>query len=80
MREFLTRAIHSGKTLASAASNGQPGNPTLFSGDWREELLKLSGDTGGRKIMKRHPDEIFWFEIPESERRDWDVPLLTNND
>ena len=28
--------------------------------------------------MKRHPDEIFWFEIPESERRDWDVPLLTD--
>lgn len=78
VREFLTRAIHSGKTLASAASNDQPGNPTLFSGAWREELLKLSGDTGGRKIMKRHPDEIFWFEIPQQEHRDWDVPVLTN--
>ncbi len=78
VREFLTQAIQSGKSLASVASEGQPGNPTLFSGAWREQLLRLSGDTGGRKIMKQHPDDIFWFDIPRRERRDWDVPILTN--
>ncbi len=78
VREFLTQAIQSGKSLASVASEGQPGNPTLFSGAWREQLLRLSGDTGGRKIMKQHPDDIFWFGIPQRERRDWDVPVLTN--
>lgn len=78
VREFLHQAIRSGKTLASVASDGQPGNPTLFSGTWREQLLQLSGDTGGRKIMKQHPNDVFWFEIPPRERRDWDVPILTN--
>lgn len=76
VRDFLMRAIHNGKPFASVASEGQPGNPTLFSSVWREQLLQLSGDTGGRKIMKQHPEDIFWFDIPQRERRDWDVPHL----
>ena len=36
--------------------------------------MKLSGDVGGRSIMKHHPDAVFWFEISEAERCDFDVP------
>ena len=58
--------------MASVMSQGEPGNPTLFHQKFRAELLGLTGDTGGRKIMKRCPEQVFWFEIPESERRDID--------
>lgn len=70
---FLDAAIHSKKSMASVMSAGQPGNPTLFHRSWQQELLQLTGDVGGRSIMKRHPEQVFWFEIPEEERWDMDV-------
>lgn len=70
---FLEAAIHSGTSMASVKSSGKPGNPTLFHRSWRKELLQLTGDVGGRSIMKRYPEQVFWFEIPEEERWDMDV-------
>ena len=70
---FLETAIHSGTSMASVISAGKPGNPTLFHRSRQQELLQLAGDVGGRSIMKRHPEQVFWFEIPEEERWDMDV-------
>lgn len=72
VRKFLGAAIQSGQPMASAMSQGEPGNPTLFHRSVRDALLSLTGDTGGRKIMKRRPEQVFWFEIPASERHDID--------
>jgi molybdenum cofactor cytidylyltransferase len=33
---------------------GLPGQPVYFPGKYREELLHLTGDTGGRQIIHRH--------------------------
>lgn len=78
---FLNAAIHSGVSMASVTSSGKPGNPTLFHHTWRNELLQLTGDIGGRTIMKRHPEQVFWFEIPEKERWDMDVlPEIKQSD
>lgn len=77
---FLRAAIHSEKTMASVASLGNPGNPTVFHCSWRDELLKLTGDVGGRRIMKCNPDQVFWFEIPAVERCDIDeLPFSGEN-
>ena len=70
---FLEAAIHSGTSMASVISAGKPGNPTLFHRSCQQVLLQLTGDVGGRSIMKRHPEQVFWFEIPEEERWDMDV-------
>lgn len=71
---FLDAAIHSGASMASVISSGKPGNPTLFHRMWRNDLAQLTGDIGGRTIMKRYPEQVFWFEIPEKER--WDMDEL----
>jgi molybdenum cofactor cytidylyltransferase len=34
------------------------GNPVLFDNYWRDELLELSGDVGGRVLIKAHPERI----------------------
>ncbi|HBY57174.1 MAG TPA: hypothetical protein DEG96_04860 [Candidatus Atribacteria bacterium] len=34
------------------------GNPVLFDGYWKDELMKLSGDVGGKVLIKAHPERI----------------------
>ncbi|PKP55239.1 hypothetical protein CVT91_16195 [Candidatus Atribacteria bacterium HGW-Atribacteria-1] len=34
------------------------GNPVLFDGYWKEELMSLTGDIGGRVLIKAHPENI----------------------
>jgi molybdenum cofactor cytidylyltransferase len=40
------------------------GNPVFFDGYWKDELMKLSGDIGGRVLIKAHPERIKRFKIP----------------
>jgi molybdenum cofactor cytidylyltransferase len=44
---------------------GQRGNPVLFSLDLAPELLQVSGDEGGRSVLKRHPQEIATLTVDE---------------
>ncbi len=39
------------------------GNPVCFDGYWKDELIKLSGDMGGRVLIKAHPERIKRFKI-----------------
>lgn len=39
------------------------GNPVFFDGYWKDELMKLSGDVGGRVLIKAHPERIKRFKI-----------------
>ena len=48
----------SGKSIGCMAYGEQTGNPVLFSAVYREELLGLRGDTGGKAIVRRHPNEV----------------------
>jgi len=43
--------------------NGVNGNPVIFAGAWKTELLKLTGDIGGRAIIKAHPDEVYFVKL-----------------
>jgi molybdenum cofactor cytidylyltransferase len=41
------------------------GNPVLFDNYWRDELLELSGDVGGRVLIKAHPERIKRVKISD---------------
>jgi molybdenum cofactor cytidylyltransferase len=41
------------------------GNPVLFDNYWRDELLELSGDVGGRVLIKANPERIKRVKIPD---------------
>ena len=36
--------------------NGNHKNPVIFPASFRDELLSLTGDTGGRKVITAHPE------------------------
>jgi molybdenum cofactor cytidylyltransferase len=58
---------------------GEPGNPALFSGDFRKELLSLAEGEQGRDIIRRHPESLIRVEIPAAQFPDYS-PLADIDD
>lgn len=48
----------SDKGLACVTSGEIDGNPVIFAPEYREELLGLTGDVGGKKILLAHPEDV----------------------
>lgn len=57
----------SGKRIVAPLYEGQRGNPVLFDASLFPELLLVTGDEGGRGVLKRHLDEVANVEIENSE-------------
>lgn len=55
IRRFLEQAQKS--IYACAAWEGTLGNPVSFPRSAVEELMRLEGDCGGKKVLRRHLDE-----------------------
>ena len=53
------------KGIACLAYKDRLGNPTIFSAYYRQELLKLEGDVGGRQIRDRHPDDLLCIQVTD---------------
>jgi molybdenum cofactor cytidylyltransferase len=60
-------------TAAAQTESGiRVGNPVGFAPEFREELLALTGDTGGRRVAKAHPEAVSYYFVPERELEDMD--------
>ncbi|MDY4971732.1 MAG: nucleotidyltransferase family protein [Lachnospiraceae bacterium] len=57
----------SGKGIGSMCWQDQPGNPVIFHGKYLPELLLLEGDTGGRKVAKKHTEDCFFCQAGRKE-------------
>jgi len=53
----------------------QRGNPVIFDSVYFPELLKLTGDEGGKQIINRHMNELFLHLVDEKELKDIDQPV-----
>lgn len=63
MENLIERFIKSNKGMACVEHKGSLGNPTIFSGKYKHELLSLNGDVGGKTIMKKHLDDLEKVQI-----------------
>ena len=55
----------------------KPCSPTLFSHDFRKELLALSGDTGGSAVRDAHPKACIGYE-PGYPKHFLDVDIVAD--
>lgn len=53
----------SGKGMACLSCNGQDGNPAVFSKAYESRLRQLTGDVGGRSVMRRFPEDVYRYEV-----------------
>ncbi len=64
----------SGRGMAAVKRGGMIGNPCIFSQKYYPELKALTGDTGGKKIIKKHPEDVAFCETENAiELQDVDV-------
>ena len=46
---------------------GRRGSPVIFPKDYREELLGLMGDNGGRIVLKNHTNKVKYFKLADGK-------------
>jgi molybdenum cofactor cytidylyltransferase len=54
----VASAIAAGDIVAAPVYRGERGHPVGFSARVRDELLRLSGDSGAKAVLERHRDAI----------------------
>ena len=79
LNKMLDAFNNSNYSLASMIYQGQAGNPTIFNAAYIEELMKLEGDQGGRKIINQYQDKCLFYQI-ENELELLDIDKLEDLD
>lgn len=62
---LVTETLQARKGIGSLCYQETPGNPVLFHQIYRKDLMALEGDTGGRKIVKKHPEDCYFCPIAQ---------------
>ena len=57
--------LKSGKGIACVSKGNQPGNPCIFASKYYSELMTLTGDRGGKKVLKQHLEDTAFFEVTD---------------
>ena len=72
---FIHMYKRSYKGIGCLSYRGVMGNPVIFQGQFVPELMALTGDVGGKAVVKAHLSEVFQYEADsEMSLRDIDTP------
>ncbi len=70
-RIFNTASRHPG-SIVCAGSGTRTGNPVFWDRSFFGELMELSGDEGGRQVIKRHREKLRIVQADPEELKDID--------
>lgn len=73
VESLVRETLRSGKGIGRVRSGEHTGNPVIFRACYRDALRALSGDEGGRKIIKAHPEDLYELEVCPDELLDADT-------
>jgi molybdenum cofactor cytidylyltransferase len=62
---LLAAFAATGKPIVRPDLDGRPGNPVLFSARLFPELLRETGDLGGRDVVRRHAGEVHLVAVDD---------------
>lgn len=65
IKKLLDGYAASGCGLACLSNRGELGNPAVFSPEYRQELLALEGDIGGRRVIRKHMQDLYLCEVDD---------------
>ena len=72
---FIHMFKRSYKGIGVLCWQGEMGNPVIFQGQFVPELMALTGDVGGKAVVKAHLSEVFQYEADsELSLQDIDTP------
>ena len=55
--KLIQQSLNSDRGIVLPTHKSRRGNPIIFDILYKDELLQLEGDVGGRELLKRHPDD-----------------------
>ena len=65
INKFINEFIRSKKNLGCVSNDSILLNPTIFTDKYKDKLLKLDGDKGGKKNNFKNIDDLFIFDVLE---------------
>ncbi len=79
INDLITAFSINDKGIVIPVFQGRRGNPVIFSVKYKNELLNLKGDIGGRDIVSRNPDDVLEVTVNcEGVLTDIDTPESYN--
>lgn len=78
--KLVEEFLGSSKSMACLADGNRRGNPVIFSEKYREDLMALTGDKGGARILNRYPEEVLEVQTESEELMDVDSPEILNRE
>jgi molybdenum cofactor cytidylyltransferase len=64
LQELVLAHQKTGKSIIASAYAGTVGIPALFNATFFPQLLDLEGDTGAKKIMQEHSEQVYAVPFP----------------
>lgn len=64
---LLSAWRESGQGLACLCHQGDFGNPAIFARKYWGELQELRGDVGGKRVLRRHLEDLCLYEVEDGK-------------